>query len=195
MNLTLHELKTRQRKELLFTLECSGNSGRPWMVSAVGNAKWTGTPLSPILNEAGVLDKGIEVVFIGSDEGEEEVRGIKMKQNFARSMSLADAMNPNNVLCYEMNGESLPQMNGFPVRLIAPGWYGIANNEHVGSVHEWVQRCTGREYAAGDEQFRARVRRRVGGFRRARLSQGSCRHPIAGLQSRGTNSARTIRCR
>ena len=68
------------------------------MVSAVGNAKWTGTPLSPILTEAGVLDKGIEVVFIGSDEGEEEVRGIKMKQNFARSTSLADAMNPNNVV-------------------------------------------------------------------------------------------------
>jgi DMSO/TMAO reductase YedYZ molybdopterin-dependent catalytic subunit len=127
MNLTLHELKSRSRKDMIFTLECSGNSGRAWMVSAVGNAKWTGTPLVSLLNEAGVLDKGIEVVFIGSDEGEEEVRGIKMKQNFARSMSLADAMNPYNLLCYEMNGEALPQMNGFPVRLISPGWYGIAN--------------------------------------------------------------------
>jgi DMSO/TMAO reductase YedYZ molybdopterin-dependent catalytic subunit len=138
MSLTLRELKARSRKELLFTLECSGNSGRPWMVSAVGNAKWTGTPLAPILSEAGVLDKGIEVVFIGSDEGEEEVRRIKMKQNFARSMSLTDAMNPDNILCYDMNGESLPQMNGFPVRLIAPGWYGIANVK-------WLKRIEVRE--------------------------------------------------
>src|SRR5690606_39860558 len=55
------------------------------------------------------------------------VRGIKMQQNFARSMSLADAMNPNNLLCYEMNGEPLPRPHGFPLRLIAPGWYGVAN--------------------------------------------------------------------
>ncbi|MGO6719228.1 molybdopterin-dependent oxidoreductase, partial [Rhizobium ruizarguesonis] len=52
---------------------------------------------------------------------------IKMQQNFARSMSLADAMSPDNLLCYEMNGASLPTPNGFPLRLIAPGWYGIAN--------------------------------------------------------------------
>jgi DMSO/TMAO reductase YedYZ molybdopterin-dependent catalytic subunit len=138
MNLTLHELKSRPRKEIIFTLECSGNSGRAWMVSAVGNAKWTGTPLAPILNEAGVLDKGIEVVFIGTDEGEEEVRGIKMKENFGRSMSLADAMEPNNILCYEMNGEPLPQMNGFPLRLIAPDWFGIANVK-------WLKRIEVRE--------------------------------------------------
>jgi DMSO/TMAO reductase YedYZ molybdopterin-dependent catalytic subunit len=50
-----------------------------------------------------------------------------MNQNFARSMSLADAMQPENLLCYEMNGADLPPDNGFPLRLIAPGWYGIAN--------------------------------------------------------------------
>ncbi len=51
----------------------------------------------------------------------------KVTQNFARSMSLADAMHPYNLLCYEMNGHPLPQPNGYPLRLIAPGWYGIAN--------------------------------------------------------------------
>ena len=56
-----------------------------------------------------------------------------MTQNFARSMSLAEAMNPNNLLCYEMNGAQLPQAHGFPLRLIAPGWYGIANVK-------WLQR-------------------------------------------------------
>ncbi|TJW39674.1 MAG: sulfite oxidase, partial [Mesorhizobium sp.] len=55
------------------------------------------------------------------------IRDIKMQQNFARSMSLADATNPDNLLCYEMNGAALPAANGFPLRLIAPGWYGIAN--------------------------------------------------------------------
>jgi DMSO/TMAO reductase YedYZ molybdopterin-dependent catalytic subunit len=80
-----------------------------------------------------VLDQGIEIVFFGSDMGTEEVREIKMPQHFARSMSVSDAMDPQNLLCYEMNGEPLPQMHGFPVRLILPGWYGIANVK-------WLQR-------------------------------------------------------
>jgi DMSO/TMAO reductase YedYZ molybdopterin-dependent catalytic subunit len=53
--------------------------------------------------------------------------GLVVTEQFARSMSLADAMNPNNLLCYEMNGEPLPPGHGAPVRLIAPGWYGVAN--------------------------------------------------------------------
>jgi DMSO/TMAO reductase YedYZ molybdopterin-dependent catalytic subunit len=133
MTFMLHELKARPRQEVIFTLECSGNHGFPWFLGGIGTAKWAGTPLAPILQEAGVLDKGIEVVFFGSDAGQEEVRGIKMPQNFARSMSLADAMNPHHLLCYEMNGAPLPQAHGFPVRLIAPGWYGIANVK-------WLQR-------------------------------------------------------
>ena len=64
---------------------------------------------------------------VGADAGEETVRDVMMQRNFARSMSLADAMNPANMLCYEMNGAPLPAPNGFPLRLIAPGWYGVAN--------------------------------------------------------------------
>lgn len=127
MRLTLNALKARPRQEVTFTLECSGNRRKPFLHGLVGNARWAGTPLAPLLKKAGVQDQGIEVVFYGSDTGEEEVRGIKMPQNFARSMSLEDAMNPNNLLCYEMNGEPLPQSHGFPLRLLAPGWYGIAN--------------------------------------------------------------------
>ncbi len=127
LTLTLDQIKARPRQEVTFTIECSGNTGLPFFWGGIGNAKWAGTPLAPILKEAGVLDKGIEVVFWGSDAGEETVRDVKMMQNFARSMSLADAMNPNNLLAYEMNGAPLPPDNGFPLRLIAPGWYGIAN--------------------------------------------------------------------
>jgi DMSO/TMAO reductase YedYZ molybdopterin-dependent catalytic subunit len=133
MTLTLNDLKARPRQEATFTLECSGNNGLPFLTGAVGNATWAGTPLAPILQEAGILDQGIEVVFFGGDMGVEEVREIKMPQHFARSMSAADAMDAKNLLCYEMNGEPLPQMHGFPVRLIAPGWYGIANVK-------WLQR-------------------------------------------------------
>lgn len=133
MRFTLQELKARPRQEVIFTLECSGNHGFPWFLGGIGTAKWAGTPLAPILQEAGVLDNGIEVVFFGSDAGQEEVRSVKMPQNFARSMSLADATNPHNLLCYEMNGVPLPQAHGFPARLIAPGWYGIANVK-------WLQR-------------------------------------------------------
>ena len=127
LTLTLSDIKARARHEVDFTLECSGNTGLPFLVGAVGNARWTGTPLASLLEEAGVQEDGIEVVFFGSDVGEIEVRDIPMAVNFARSMSLEDAMSPDNLLVYEMNGEPLPQPNGFPVRLIAPGWYGIAN--------------------------------------------------------------------
>jgi DMSO/TMAO reductase YedYZ molybdopterin-dependent catalytic subunit len=127
LTLTLDDLRARPQQELDFTIECSGNHGFPFFTGAIGNARWTGTPLAPILQEAGVQEEGIEVVFFGRDAGDLVVRDITMRQHFARSMSLEDAMSPHNLLVYEMNGEPLPQANGFPVRLITPGWYGIAN--------------------------------------------------------------------
>jgi len=133
MVLTLDDLKARPRLQVDFTLECSGNDGLPFFNGGIGTATWAGTPLAPLLHEAGVLPQGIEVIFFGSDMGVEDVRDTKMPQNFARSMSLTDALDPRNLLCYEMNGEPLPQTHGFPLRLIAPGWYGIANAK-------WLQR-------------------------------------------------------
>jgi DMSO/TMAO reductase YedYZ molybdopterin-dependent catalytic subunit len=127
LRLGLSDLMRRPRQEVVYTLECAGNHGFPWFAGGIGNARWAGTPLAPILKEAGVLDDGTEVVFVGADAGDETVRDITMRQNFARSMSLADAMNPANLLCYEMNRAPLPPSNGFPLRLIAPGWYGVAN--------------------------------------------------------------------
>jgi DMSO/TMAO reductase YedYZ molybdopterin-dependent catalytic subunit len=129
--LSLDDIKARARKEVIFTIECSGNTGLPFFHGGIGNAKWTGTSLADILKEAGVQPTGIEVVFWGTDAGDvelnDDIRKVKMHQNFARSMSLDDAMSPNNMLCYEMNGMQLPERNGYPLRLIAPGWYGVAN--------------------------------------------------------------------
>ena len=141
---TLSELTARPRHEVVFTLECSGNHGFDWNIGLIGTAKWAGTPLAAILEEAEVLENGIEVVFYGSDAGEEVVREIKMPQHFARSMSLADAMNPDNLLCYEMNGAPLPQANGFPIRLIAPGWFGIANVKWLKRIEVRDTRFMGR---------------------------------------------------
>jgi DMSO/TMAO reductase YedYZ molybdopterin-dependent catalytic subunit len=125
--LSLADLKARERSEVTFTMECSGNTGLPFFNGGIGNATWAGTPLAPILEEAGVLEQGIEVVFWGADAGERTWREMKITEQFARSMSVTDAMNPDNLLVYEMNGEELPPMHGYPVRLIAPGWYGVAN--------------------------------------------------------------------
>ncbi|MBZ9810438.1 sulfite oxidase [Mesorhizobium sp. ESP-6-2] len=131
MALTLADIKQRPKQEVTFTVECSGNHGLPFFHGGIGNARWAGTPLAAILEEAGIAGGGIEVVFWGSDVGDvalkDMFRDVKMHQNFARSMSLTDAMDPKNLLCYEMNGPDLPPANGYPLRLIAPGWYGIAN--------------------------------------------------------------------
>ena len=88
MTLTLADLKARARQEVTFTLECSGNSGLPFLTGGIGNATWAGTPLAPLLDEAGVLDDGREVVFWGADAGEQTWREITITEHFARSMSL-----------------------------------------------------------------------------------------------------------
>jgi DMSO/TMAO reductase YedYZ molybdopterin-dependent catalytic subunit len=144
LSLTLSDLMARPRQEVTFTLECSGNHGFPWFLGGIGTARWAGTTLAAVLTDAGVRKNGIEVVFYGSDAGEETVREIKMKQHFARSLSLADAMNPNNLLCYEMNGAPLPHANGFPLRLIVPGWYGIANVKWLHRIEVRDTRFMGR---------------------------------------------------
>lgn len=157
MALTLVDIKARPREEVTFTIECSGNTGLPFFNGGIGNARWAGTPLAPILKEAGVLDSGIEVVFWGTDEGEiKRADEVTFKQNFARSMSLADAMDPKNILCYEMNGTSLPADNGFPLRLIAPGWYGIANAKWLKRIEvrdqRFESRFMGRDYVTVREE-------------------------------------------
>ena len=155
--LTLDDIRSRPRQEVTFTVECSGNTGLPFFNGGIGNALWAGTPLAPILQEAEVLDSGIEVVFWGADEGEaKKGDDVKFKQNFARSMSLTEAMDPKNILCYEMNGTPLPADNAFPVRLIAPGWYGIANAKWLKRIDVHGQRFEnqfmGRDYVTLREE-------------------------------------------
>lgn len=127
MTLSLADIKARPREEVTFTIECSGNTGLPFFHGGVGNATWAGTPLAPLLEEAGIMEEGIEVVFWGADAGEQTWGDATITEHFARSMSLPDAMAPENLLVWEMNGAPLESIHGYPLRLIAPGWYGIAN--------------------------------------------------------------------
>ena len=84
--------------------------------------------------------------------------GLTIPEQFARSMSLDDALDPRNLLCYEMNGEPLPHKNGFPVRLIAPGWYGVANVKWLTRIEVRDQRHAGnymaRDYVTIREEHR-----------------------------------------
>ena len=132
VSLTLDALKKRDAAELVMTMECAGNGrarleprpvSQPWLLEAVGTARWRGAPLRPLLEEAGVADGAVEVLFTGADSGREG--GID--QQFQRSLSIEDVMASDAILAYEMNGTQLPPQHGFPVRLLVPGWYGMAS--------------------------------------------------------------------
>jgi DMSO/TMAO reductase YedYZ molybdopterin-dependent catalytic subunit len=157
LTLTLDELRARPRREVTFTIECSGNHGFPVVTGLVGNATWTGTPLAPLLREAGLLETSTDVVFFGADSGKEKVRDVELTEQFARSMSLADATSADNLLVYEMNGQPLPVDHGFPVRLISPGWYGVANVKWLRRIElrdsRYEGKFMGRDYVTiRDEQ-------------------------------------------
>ncbi len=161
LSLTLSDLQVRERSEVTFTIECSGNTGLPFFNGGIGNATWGGAALGPILEEAGVLDGASEVVFWGADAGDQTRGDVTITEHFARSMSVAEAMAPENMLCYEMNAEPLPPLHGAPVRLIAPGWYGVANVKWLTRIEVTDQRFAGhfmardyvtmREETVGDE--------------------------------------------
>ena len=125
--LSLAEIKARRRKTVTATLECSGNSSNAGFMGAIGNIEWTGTPLAPLLKECHPLGRAIEAVFFGADEKVEKIRDKDYLQNFARGLSLRDVLKRDDVLlAYEMNGQPLTKDHGAPLRLIVPGWFGIA---------------------------------------------------------------------
>jgi sulfane dehydrogenase subunit SoxC len=139
LRLTLDDLIARPSTTLAVTLECAGNGrarmsprpmSQPWLAEAVGNAEWTGTPLAPILQEAGLQPGAVDVVFTGHDRG---VQG-GIDQWYERSLTVAEASRAEVLLAYAINGRPLPPQHGFPLRLLVPGWYGMTHVKWLRSI-------------------------------------------------------------
>jgi DMSO/TMAO reductase YedYZ molybdopterin-dependent catalytic subunit len=132
MSLDLTALRARETVTMPVTLECAGNGrarfhprpvSQPWLHEAVGTMAWTGTPLAPLLREAGLEADAVEVLFTGADHGVE--RGVE--QDYARSLPVPVALHGDALLIWACNGTDLPPQHGAPLRLLVPGWYGMAS--------------------------------------------------------------------
>jgi len=140
LSLDLDAIRSRPKVTAVVTLECAGNGrarllprpvSQPWLTEAVGTARWSGTPLLGLLQEAGIAEEAVDVVFTGADHGIE--RGLE--QDYQRALPVTEALREDVLLAYEMNGAPLPPQHGAPLRLVVPGWYGMA---HV----KWLRRIT-----------------------------------------------------
>jgi DMSO/TMAO reductase YedYZ molybdopterin-dependent catalytic subunit len=127
LSLSMADLLAMPRVELAAVNQCSGNSrglfqprvsGGQWANGAMGNAQWTGVRLRDVLDRAGVKAGGVAVRFNGLDEPV-----VDGAPDFMKSLDVDHARDGEVMLAYQMNGEQLPLLNGFPLRLIVPGWY------------------------------------------------------------------------
>lgn len=171
---SLADLKSRQKFEIDAGFECGGNSPRLFQ-GLIGNARWGGVRLVDLLEEAGLQRDGVEVVFYGADKGMEKTRSdldMEVEQSFGRSMHIDDALNPDIILAYEMNGEPLPLYHGAPLRVVVPGWYGVANVKWLDQIHiqdsRYMGRFMGRDYVTlskrdigGEERWEERSVTRI----------------------------------
>jgi DMSO/TMAO reductase YedYZ molybdopterin-dependent catalytic subunit len=154
LSLSLAELQARPATTLAVTLECAGNGraqlsprpiSQPWLLEAVATAEWTGVPLPDVLEDAGIPDDAVEVVFRGLDRGVEGGEA----QFYERSLSLPDAMRDDVLLAWGMNGAPLPPQHGFPLRLVVPGWYGMTSVKWLSEITVTSEPFTGYQQARG----------------------------------------------
>ncbi|HEV8250487.1 MAG TPA: sulfite oxidase [Gaiellaceae bacterium] len=166
LTVTLDDLKARAVRTQAVTLECAGNGrallepraiSQPWLAEAVGTAEWTGTPLAPLLAEAGVRPDAVEVVFTGLDRGVQS----DVEHDYARSLPLDEALRDEMLLAYAVNGQPLPPQHGFPLRLVVPGWYGMTHVKWLRSIEVvaepflgWQQQLAYRLRASEDDEGR-----------------------------------------
>ncbi len=133
---TLDDLRTGfETVEIVAVNQCSGNRrglsqphvpGIQWGYGAMGNARWTGVRLRDVLDRAGVRKEAIEVAFDGADAGI-----VEKTPDFIKSIPIWRALDETTLLAWAMNGESLPHWNGFPLRLVVPGWTGTYWVKHL----------------------------------------------------------------
>lgn len=128
LSLSVDDLRKQfEPVSLVAVNQCSGNSrsffspqvpGGQWGHGAVGNARWTGVRLKDLLNKAGVKPQAMQVTFAGLDEPP-----LYSMHKFVKALEIDHAIGDEVLVAYEMNGEPLPMLNGFPLRLVVPGWY------------------------------------------------------------------------
>jgi len=151
---SLAELRERPAHEVTSTMECAGNGrallaphvvSQPWLLEAIGTARWRGVRLKELLTEADLLDDAVEVVFTGLDRGVEK----EVEQNYQRSLALEDALGDDVLLAYEMNGAPLLPQHGFPLRLLVPGWYGMTSVKWLTRIEVLAEPFQGYQMTAG----------------------------------------------
>lgn len=127
LELSMDDLRRLGEDEVVAVNQCSGNSrglfgprvpGAQWRHGAMGNARWAGVGLARLLRTAGVRRDAVEVTFDGLDEGP-----LASVPDFVKSLAIDHALQPEVTVAYSMNGRPLPALNGFPARLVVPGWY------------------------------------------------------------------------
>lgn len=163
LSLTLDDLKKMPKATVTVTLECAGNGraffdppvpGIQWEKGAVGTARFSGARLADVLKKAGVKAAGKYVALNGAD------KPVGKQPDFIRNLPMAKAIHPDTILAYEMNGEPLPQLHGFPLRAIAPGWEGayavkwlahvqVIDKEHEGFFVKTAYRYPNKQVAPG----------------------------------------------
>ena len=208
-SLSIDELRGMPSRELIFGFECSGNRGP--VNGLASNGRWTGVPLRTVLELGGVRPEAREVVFFGADHGEEEVefRGLtyKLDQQFGRSLLRDKALSPEPLLAYALNGEPLTSHQGFPLRLLVPGWYGVANVKWLSEIHvqedqylgkyqaRWYRTVKG-ELIDGELKWKetAVTRMRLKSFI-ARVSHDGSRHKVFGVVLHDGTPLRSVEVR
>ncbi|HEX4783505.1 MAG TPA: sulfite oxidase [Candidatus Sulfotelmatobacter sp.] len=149
LSLNYQQLREFPSETRTATLECAGNSrvflvpqaeGAQWELGAVGNAEWTGVPRRVLLEQAGLARNACEVVFEGADRGSPKERPLPPGPiSYARSLPLEKAGRPEVLVAYQMNGREPSQDHGYPVRLIVPGYYGMASVKWLISIQVLVE--------------------------------------------------------
>jgi DMSO/TMAO reductase YedYZ molybdopterin-dependent catalytic subunit len=131
---SMEELASLPERTVFATMECAGNGrsflsphvhGVQWGAGAIGHAEWSGVPLRSVLEQLGIRPETKEILFEGLDTGREADHPETL--TFARSLPMTKALDRDTLLVTKMNGELLEPAHGFPLRLLVPGWYGVAS--------------------------------------------------------------------
>ena len=165
LQLDLNQIRSLPPRSLVVTLECAGNgrafldppaAGEQWRTGAVGTAEWTGASLRLVLEMAGPLSSAVEVLCIGADAG--TPAGVGARIAYERSLPIADALRDDVLVAYAMNGDDLPPEHGAPLRLVVPGWYGMASVKWLARLRLLERRFDGffqaQRYVVGDRPLR-----------------------------------------